>query len=199
VHKAEVPIMNVLLIGAPGSGKGTQGERLSEQLGLEHIAVGDLLRAEAAAGTPLGKEIAPYLDRGELVPDQLVIDLIMPAVLAAAERNGYVLDGFPRSLGQASRTRALAEQAAAGPDAVIFLDAPRDVLIERILGRAHTEGRSDDIEDAVTQRLRVFDEVTRPLVDYYRSQGLLHTVDASRNEDEVTKDILSVLEPHLQP
>jgi adenylate kinase len=188
-----VPIMNVLLIGAPGSGKGTQGDRLSQRLGLEHIAAGDRLRAEATAGTPLGKEMAPYLDRGELVPDQLVIDLILPAVLAAAQRNGYILEGFPRSVGQA--TRALAEQAGTGPDVVIFLDAPRDVLIERTLARAHTEGRSDDTEDVVTQRHRVFDEVTRPLIDYYRSQGLLHTVDASQNVDDVTKDILSALEP----
>ena len=190
-----VPIMNVLLIGAPGSGKSTQGDRLSQRLGLEHIAAGDRLRAEATAGTPLGKEIATYLDRGELVPDQLVIDLILPAVLAAAQRNGYILEGFPRSVGQA--TRALAGQAGAGPDVVIFLDAPRDVLIERTLARAHAEGRSDDTEDVVTRRHRVFDEVTRPLVDYYyyRSQGLLHTVDASQNVDDVTRDILSALEP----
>lgn len=96
-------------------------------------------------------------------------------------------------MGQA--TRALAEQAGTGPDVVIFLDAPRDVLIERTLARAQAEGRRDDTEDIVTRRLRGFDEVTRPLVDYYRSQGLLHTVDASQNVDDVTEDILSALEP----
>ncbi|MEV6894775.1 nucleoside monophosphate kinase [Kribbella sp. NPDC051137] len=185
--------MKVLLIGAPGSGKSTQGDRLSQRLGLERIAAGDRLRAEATAGTPLGKEIASYLDRGELVPDQLVIDLILPAVRAAAHRNGYILEGFPRSVGQA--TRALPEQAGTGPDVVMFLDAPRDVLIERTLARAHAESRRDDTEDVVNQRLRVFDEVTRPLVDYYRRQGLLHTVDASQNVDDVTKDILAALEP----
>ncbi|TCC50391.1 adenylate kinase [Kribbella pittospori] len=183
--------MNVLLIGAPASGKGTQGDRLSQRLGLEHIAAGDRLRAEATAGTPLGKEIAPYLDRGELVPDRLVIDLILPEVLAAAQRNGYILEGFPRSVSQAT----LAEQAGPGPDVVIFLDAPRDVLIERTLARAQAEGRSDDTEDVVHRRLRVFDEVTKPLVDYYRGQGLLHTVDASQDVDDVTKDILAALEP----
>jgi adenylate kinase len=181
--------MNVLLIGAPGSGKGTQGERLARRLGLEHIAAGDRLRAETAAGTPLGKEVGPYVEKGELVPDEIVASLIMPVVLEAAKRQGYVLDGFPRTLAQVEQTRALADQAGPGPDAVIFLDAPRDVLIQRILGRA----RADDNEQAIGQRLRAFDEVTRPLIDYYGSQGLLHTIDASRTEDEVTSDILESL------
>jgi adenylate kinase len=188
-----VPIVKVLLIGAPGSGKSTQGDRLSQRLGLEHIAAGDRLRAEATAGTPLGKEIATYLERGELVPDQLVINLILPAVIAAVRRNGYILEGFPRSVGQA--TRALEGRAETGPDVVIFLDAPRDVLIERNLARAHAEGRSDDAEDVVIRRHRVFDEVTRPLVDYYRDRGLLHTIDASQDVEDVTKEILSALEP----
>jgi adenylate kinase len=185
--------MNVLLIGPPGSGKGTQGERLAARLGLEHLAAGDLLRAEVEEGTPLGKEVADMMQRGELVPDRVIISLLMPRVLAASEANGYLLDGFPRSVEQAMEARKLAELAAAGPDAVIYLDAPREELVRRILARAAIEGRADDNPETVMNRLRVFDEATRPLVDHYRQRGLLHIVNADQHEDEVTEDILAAL------
>jgi adenylate kinase len=185
--------MNVLLIGPPGSGKGTQGERLAQRLGLEHIAAGDLLRAEVAAGTPLGRQVSEMMQRGELVPDVVVLSLLMPKVLAAAEGNGYLLDGFPRSVEQAVEARKLAEQADAGPDAVIYLDAPRDELVRRIVARAATEGRSDDNPETVRNRLEVFDEATAPLVDYYRGRGLLHVINADQDADDVTGDILAAL------
>jgi adenylate kinase len=185
--------MNLLLIGAPGSGKGTQGQLLSDRFGLVHIAAGDLLRAEVEAGTPIGKEVAGYLDRGELVPDQVVIDLLMPVVIAAVADHGYVLDGFPRSVGQALVARELAEQVDAGADAVIYLEASRDELVRRILARAKTEGRSDDTEDVIHNRLQVFDEATHPLVDYYRGRGLLHVVDANQSEDMVAAHILATI------
>src|SRR5664280_1827345 len=127
--------MNVLLIGPPGSGKGTQGERLANRLGSEHIAAGDLLRAEVEAKTPLGRQVTEFMQRGDLVPDVVIISLLMPKVLAASEGNGYVLDGFPRSIEQAVEARSLAERAGASPDAVIYLDAPRDELVRRILAR----------------------------------------------------------------
>src|SRR5581483_1907731 len=179
--------MNVLLIGPPGSGKGTQGEILARRLGLEHIAAGDLLRAEVTNNTPLGRQVAGMMQRGDLVPDVVILSLLMPRVLAAAEGNGYLLDGFPRSVEQAVEARALAERAGASPDAVIYLDAPREELIRRILARAAVEGRSDDNPDTVANRLQVFDEATRPLVDYYRERGLLHIVDANQSEEQVTR------------
>jgi adenylate kinase len=185
--------MNVLLIGPPGSGKGTQGERLSERLGLEHIAAGDLLRAEVDGKTPLGREVAAYMQRGDLVPDELILKLLMPKVLAPAGANGYLLDGFPRSVEQAVEARKLAENAGASPQAVIYLDAPREELIRRIVARASVEGRADDNPDTVRNRLEVFDDATRPLVDYYRERGLLHVVDANRDEDAVTADIIEAL------
>jgi adenylate kinase len=185
--------MNVLLIGPPGSGKGTQGERLAARLGLEHLAAGDLLRAEVEKGTPLGRRVADMMQRGELVPDAVIISLLMPRVLAASAAKGYLLDGFPRSLEQAQEARKLAELAEAGPDAVVYLDAPREELVRRILHRAQIEGRADDNPETVTNRLRVFDEATRPLVDYYRGRGLLHVVNADQHEDEVTDDILAAL------
>jgi adenylate kinase len=190
--------VKLLLVGPPGSGKGTQGELLAARFGLSHIAAGDLLRAEVEAGTPLGKEAADHLDRGELVPDELVIDLIMPLVVEAADGNGYVLDGFPRSVGQALVARHMAEEAGAVPDAVIYLEASRDELVRRILARAEVEGRSDDTADVVHNRLEVFDEATHPLVDYFRSRGLLYVVDANRSEDEVAEQILAAI-GHLAP
>jgi adenylate kinase len=185
--------MNLLLIGAPGSGKGTQGQLLSDRFGLAHIAAGDLLRAEVEAGTPIGKEVSEYLDRGELVPDDVVIQLLMPVVIGAVSGNGYVLDGFPRSVGQALVARRLAEEAGATPDAAIYLEASRDELVRRILARATVEGRSDDTAEVVHNRLQVFDEATRPLVDYYRSRGLLHVIDADQPEEEVADHILATI------
>jgi adenylate kinase len=185
--------MKLLLIGPPGSGKGTQGELLSNKFGLAHIAAGDLLRAEVEAGTPLGKEVAEYLDRGELVPDDLVIKLIMPLVVKAVAGNGYVLDGFPRSVGQALVARGMAEEAGAVPDAVIYLEASRDELVQRILARAKVEGRSDDTAEIVHNRLEVFDEATHPLVAYYRSRGLLHVIDANLSEEDVAAQILAAI------
>ena len=185
--------MNVLLIGPPGSGKGTQGARLAERLGMEHLATGDLLRAEVKAGTPLGKEAEAIMRRGDLVPDSVIIELVMPRVIAATDAHGYLLDGFPRSVEQAVEARKLADRADAAPDAVIYLDAPREELQRRILARAETEDRSDDNEETVANRLRVFDEATRPLVDYYRDRGLLHVIDADQDEDAVNADIMAAL------
>jgi adenylate kinase len=185
--------MKLLLIGPPGSGKGTQGDLLCKRFGVAHIAAGDLLRAEVEDGSPLGKEAADYIDRGELVPDQLVIDLVMPIVLAAAADGGYVLDGFPRSVGQALVARRMAEEAGAVPDAVIYLEAPRDELVARILARAEVEGRSDDTADVVHNRLEIFDEATSPLIEYFRGRGLLHVVDAGRSEEEVAAAILAAI------
>jgi adenylate kinase len=185
--------VNVLLIGPPGSGKGTQGERLAAHLKLEHIAAGDLLRAEVESGTKIGKHAAALMQRGDLVPDDVIISLVMPKVVAAAHANGYLLDGFPRSVEQAVETRRLAAQAGAAPDAVVYLEAPRDELVRRILARAEVEGRQDDNPETVSNRLHVFDEATRPLVDYYRGRGLLHVVNAAQSEDEVEREILAAL------
>jgi adenylate kinase len=185
--------MNVLLIGPPGSGKGTQGERLAARLGLEHLAAGDLLRAEVENETPLGKQVSAMMQKGDLVPDAVIISLLMPRVLQASEANGYLLDGFPRSVEQAVEARKLAEVAGASPDAVIYLDAPREELVRRILARAEVEGRADDNPETVKNRLHVFDEATHPLVDYYRGRGLLHLVNADQDADAVERDILAAL------
>jgi len=124
----------------------------------------------------------------------VIISLLMPKVLAAAEGNGYLLDGFPRSVEQALEARKLAEQAGAGPNAVIYLDAPRDELTRRILARAEIEGRADDNPATVANRLEVFDEATRPLVDYYRNRGMVHVIDANMDAQAVTDQIVAALD-----
>lgn len=185
--------MKIVMIGPPGSGKGTQGERLARRFGLEHIGVGDLLRAEVAAGSPVGREAAAAMDRGELVSDEVILRLLVPRVFAAADAGGYLLDGFPRSVEQAEQVRAEARERGATPDVVIYLEVPREELMRRILARAAVEDRADDNEQTVDTRLQVFDEQTRPLIGYYRGRGLLRVIDANRPVDEVAVAILDVL------
>lgn len=176
------------MLGAPGSGKGTQGERLARRFGVTHIASGDLLRAEVRAETELGRVAADYLDSGRLVPDDVVYDLVLPAVLAASQAGGYVLDGFPRSVAQAVRAEQL---DGAGPELVVFLAVPEHQLERRLLARA--AGRSDDTPAVIADRLRVFESETRPLIEHYRARGLLREVPADLPADDVTEAILAVL------
>lgn len=183
----------ILLVGPPGSGKGTQGVRLAEALGVAHLAVGDLLRAEIAAETPLGRTIKAEVADGHLVSDDLVIELLTPHVLDAAKSGGYILDGFPRSVAQANKGREIAEAADARPDLVVYLDVPDAVVVERLLARAAIEGRADDNEATIRNRLAVFHAETAPLLDHYTQQGIARTVDATGAPDDVTAAILSVV------
>jgi adenylate kinase len=185
--------VRLLLLAPPGAGKGTQGERLAATYGARHIAAGDLLRAEARAGTPAGREIAAYQARGDLVPDQIVLSTLTPAVVAAAAAGGYILDGFPRTLPQATATAELAARLGVTLDAVVYLYAPEEVLTRRLLDRASQTGRADDVADVIRHRLRVFAETTGPLVPYYAERGILVAVDADQPPDSVTADIQAEL------
>jgi adenylate kinase len=181
--------VRLLLLAPPGAGKGTQGERLAAWAGVRHIAAGGLLRAEARAGGPLGTDIAAYQARGDLVPDQIVLDVLIPAVTEAAGRGGYILDGFPRTLPQAIAAADLAARLDVTLDAAIYLHAPQAVLTRRLLARASQEGRADDTADVIRHRLQVFAETTGPLVPYYAERGILVAVDADQPPDSVTADI----------
>jgi adenylate kinase len=187
--------MRLILLGGPGSGKGTQGHRLAARLGVAHIASGDLLRAQVEAGTELGRTVAGYLDTGQLVPDELVFDLVMAAALRAAQHGGYILDGFPRTVQQAVKAEQVAGPSGASAQRVIFLAVPRQVLVDRLLARAAEEGRSDDILPVILERLDVFDSETSPLIAYFRAAGLLAEVAADGTEDEVMAAILAALQP----
>ena len=185
--------MRLLLLAPPGAGKGTQGERLAARFGVRHIAAGDQLRAEARAGTPHGDQIADYQARGDLVPDQIVFDVLLPAVVEAAARGGYILDGFPRTLTQALAAAELGARFDVTLDATVYLHAPETVLTQRLLARAAQEGRTDDTADVIRHRFQVFAELTDPLIAYYRQRGILVEVDADQPPDSVTADIESAL------
>jgi adenylate kinase len=181
--------VRLLLLAPPGAGKGTQGARLAAWSGVRHIAAGDLLRAVARAGMGLGREIAAYQARGDLVPDQIVLDALIPAVTAAAARGGFILDGFPRTLSQATAAAELAARLGVTLHAAIYLHAPEAVLTQRLLDRASQGGRTDDKAEVIRHRLQVFAETTGALVPYYSERGILVTVNADQPPDSVAADI----------
>ena len=191
--------VRLLLLAPPGAGKGTQGERLAAWSGARHIAAGDLLRAEARADGVLGREIAAYQARGDLVPDQIVLDVLTPAVVEAAACGGYILDGFPRTLPQATAAAELAARLGVTLHAAVYLHAPEAVLTQRLLDRASQSGRSDDKADVIRHRLRVYAETTGPLVPYYTERGILVAVDADQPPDSVTTEIQSRLSEFSLP
>jgi adenylate kinase len=182
--------MRLLLLAPPGAGKGTQGARLADRLGVQHVAAGDLLRAEARAGTPAGREVAAHQERGDLVPDAIVFDVLTPVVVGAVARGGYILDGFPRTLPQATAAAALGARLGLTLHAVVYLHAPEAVLVRRLHGRAGQGGRSDDTAAVIRHRLDVFATTTSPLIDYYRGRGILLAVDADQPPKAVTTEIL---------
>jgi adenylate kinase len=185
--------MRLLLLAPPGAGKGTQGERLADRLGVRHVCAGELLRAEARAGTLTGREIAAYQQRGDLVPDAIVFEVLTPLVVAAVAGGGYILDGFPRTLPQTTAAAALGARLGLTLQAVVYLYAHEAVLVQRLLGRATHGGRSDDTSAVIRHRLEVFTTTTSPLIDYYRDRGILVAVDADRPPETVTTEVLARL------
>jgi adenylate kinase len=185
--------MRIVLLGAPGSGKGTQGERLAERLGVPHIASGELLRAHVADRTDLGIEVAAGLARGDLVSDDLVLTIIGAAIIAAADAGGYILDGFPRTRAQAELAYELALPLGIDAQAAVYLALDDDIARQRLAGRA-VGGRVDDADaEVIEHRLQVFHDNMRPILDYYDERGILVTIDAALPPDEVTENILAAL------
>lgn len=176
--------MRLLLIGAPGAGKGTQAELLAARFGIAHISSGDLLRQHVRDQTSLGRTVKSYLDRGDLVPDGLVMAMLREPVLAAA--NGYVLDGFPRTVEQAKASYAVVRPLGAEVQAAIHLDVPRMELRRRLLARGRG---SEDVEAVIEHRLRMYQEKTVPLLDYYAGREWMFTVDGARPAEIVHQDI----------
>ncbi len=188
-------MVQVVMLSPPGAGKGTHGRWLTQQTGAAHISSGDLLRAEVARGSGLGRQVAEYTARGDLVPDELIFSILIPAVVAAARSTGgYVLDGFPRTMRQALRAAQYGVELDLTADAVIYLTAPEEELVMRLLDRAQRDGRVDDTLHVIRHRLAVFTRETAPLVDYYRGRGILLELSTDRPEADVRVDLRDWLE-----
>jgi adenylate kinase len=182
----------VVLLGPPGSGKGTQAARLHDEAGYVHLATGDLLREAREEGTDLGRRAAEYMDRGDLVPDDLVLDIVCAAI-ARLDDLPILLDGFPRTIAQADALSGALDKQGRELTAAVLVDVPDDVVIERISGRH--EGRADDRPETVRERLRVYHRETEPLVGHYEQRGLLRRVDGARDPDAVHAQVQAALEP----
>ena len=177
--------MNIVLLGAPGSGKGTQGDILAGKLGVPKIATGDLLRAAVSAGTPLGKQAQEYMNQGDLVPDDVILGIVKEKLASPDAANGVIMDGFPRTIAQAEAVDELLSARAARVDKVVTFDAPDGELVIRMLGRAEAEGRTDDTPDTIRKRLEVYRSETAPLISYYERQRVVTRIDATGTIQDV--------------
>ena len=212
--------MKLIMLGAPGAGKGTQAKRIAAKYGIPHISTGDIFRANIKNGTELGKKAQTYMDQGLLVPDELVCDLVVDRIQQSDCEKGYVLDGFPRTIPQAEALTAALEKLGTGIDYAINVEVPDANILNRMGGRRACLGcgatyhvefnapkqegicdtcgaelvlRDDDKPETVQKRLNVYHEQTQPLIDYYTGQGVLKTVDGTKNLEEVFGDIVKIL------
>ena len=177
--------MHLMILGAPGSGKGTPGQLLADHLGIPKVSSGELLRAAVSQRTPLGLEAKGYMDRGDLVPDEVIVGLIREILDSKAGARGVLMDGFPRTVPQAEAVDRFLAEREAQVDLVLLLDVAEGELVQRLLARAAKEGRSDDNLESIKQRLRVYHRQTAPLVAYYEKQGVVKRVAGMGSVDEI--------------
>ncbi len=207
--------MKIILLGPQGAGKGTQAQRLSQKTGAKHISTGDIVRAEIKSGSELGQKVQDFNDRGELVPDEIIVEMAKPYL---DDADAWLLDGFPRNEAQAKALDDALQDLGIELDAAVALEAPDDELVERLSGRRTSDAtgrvyhiehdpppedseedagpfvqRKDDTEEAIRRRLAIYHEQTEPLKDYYAERGLLTTVDARQSIPEVTEEILAAV------
>jgi adenylate kinase len=184
----------LIFLGAPGAGKGTQAQILAESIGIPHISTGDILRAEVKDQTELGLQAKSYMNKGELVPDSLILDMIRGRLAQPDASTGWILDGFPRNVMQAEFLDKLLAEIQQDYDFAINLNVPQERLVERLLNRATIQNRPDDTEAVIRRRLVVYDEQTAPLIDYYQHKGVFREVDGDRELAEVTHHLTSIVE-----
>lgn len=185
--------MRLVLLGAPGSGKGTQAEILKAELGVPHISTGDLLRAAVKAGSPLGLKAKAVMDAGQLVSDDIVLGMLEERLAEADTASGFILDGYPRNVAQCGALEKLLARIGQPLDVAVKLDVPAELIVERIAGRAAAQGRKDDTPETVRERLRVYAEQTEPVAAHFADLGKLKVVDGVGELAEVSQRILSAL------
>jgi adenylate kinase len=189
----------IILVGPPGAGKGTQAKLLEETLGLTQVSTGDLFRFNLKNETELGKLAKTYMDRGELVPDEITVAMVEDRLLRDDCAGGAILDGFPRTLAQAEALDELLAKLGGQINIVPSIVVDQDVLVERLLNRALVEGRADDNEETIRTRMKVYEDQTKPLLDYYGQKGLVAPVNGQQTIEDVQKDLVKVIEEATQP
>ena len=190
-------MLNIVIFGAPGSGKGTQSARIVEKYGLNHISTGDVLRAEIAAGTELGKTAKALIDNGQLIPDELMIGILAAKLDSLAGGYGVIFDGFPRTIAQAEELKKMLVARGQDVTAMLELDVPEDELMDRLLKRGQASGRADDNEETIKKRLVVYAEQTAPLKDWYKNEGKHCYINGLGELDRIFEDIVAAIDSRL--
>ncbi|MCT2025348.1 adenylate kinase [Dermabacter hominis] len=190
---ASTPARRLLIVGPPGAGKGTQAERIVEKLGVPAISTGDIFRANVSNETELGVLAKSYMDKGEYVPDSVTNEMVESRLGEDDAANGFLLDGYPRTVAQVEALDGILEKLGVALDAVILLDVESEAIVQRLLQRGKEQGRSDDNEETIRRRIDVYGEQTTPLIDIYDKRGLVKRVDGMKDIDAVTADILAAL------
>ena len=186
---------NIVIFGAPGSGKGTQSDKMIEKYGFGHISTGDVLRSEMKNGTELGKTARQYIDQGQLVPDQLIVDMLASVYdQFGQDHKGVIFDGFPRTIPQAEALKEMLAKRGHKVAAMIELDVPEDELMKRLILRGQQSGRSDDNEETIKKRLDVYHNQTSPLIDWYEREGIRNHIDGLGDLDRIFGDICAVID-----
>lgn len=189
--------MNIVIFGAPGSGKGTQSERLIERYGLHHISTGDLLRAHIARGTELGKVADSFISKGNLIPDELMLDILEQELDSHSDAKGVIFDGFPRTIPQAEALNKMLEKRGTKIHAVVGLEVPEDELTERLIKRGAESGRSDDNAATIAKRLEVYRRQTEPLKEYYNRRLSYYPIHGHGSIDDIFAAITKIIDPIL--
>ena len=187
-------MLNIVIFGAPGSGKGTQSERIVEKFGINHISTGDVLRAEIKNGTELGKTAKGYIDQGQLLPDELIIDMLANKLDSFEESKGVIFDGFPRTIAQAEALKQMLAERGQEVSVMLDLDVPEDELMTRLIKRGQESGRADDNEETIKKRLVVYHSQTAPLIDWYKNEGKYQHIKGLGTMEGIFADIVSAVE-----
>jgi adenylate kinase len=187
-------MLNVVIFGPPGSGKGTQSEKIIEKFGLEHISTGEILRAEIKSNSDLGKLAASFIDRGELVPDHIIVGMLENRLDVLGAVKGVIFDGFPRTIEQADALKDLLKKRQETIDVMVNLEVENEELITRLLKRGETSGRSDDNLETIEKRIQVYECQTAPVIDFYKQEGTYRGIDGQGTVDDIFDRIRAVIE-----